>query len=125
MWERGRGLYIISKCTDPAAVAVQQQDVLRLDVTVDQTMLVDELQGTGDLKDTALHSTLLDTYRGAEGWCVVCVNNIKPTLPIMQCAPMQWLWIVCLAAWLHHLFWGHCTCLTCELEDCTVHMEFV
>ena len=67
----------------------QQQDVPRLDVAVDQKVLVDELQGTGDLKDTALHSTLWDTYLGAEEWCVVCVNNIKPTLPIMQCAPTQ------------------------------------
>lgn len=47
---------------DLAAVIVQQQDVFRLDITVDQTMAVDELQSTGDLEDTTLYRRFWDTH---------------------------------------------------------------
>lgn len=45
---------------DLTAVTVQQEDVLRLDVAVDQSVAVDELQSTGDLDDTTFDRRLWD-----------------------------------------------------------------
>ena len=47
---------------DLAAVTVQQQDVFRLDITMDQAMAVDKLQSTGNLEDTAFHCRFWDTH---------------------------------------------------------------
>lgn len=40
---------------DLAAVVVQQQDIFRFDIPVNQTVTVDELQSTGNLEDTAFY----------------------------------------------------------------------
>lgn len=44
-----------------AAEIVQQKNIFRLHITVDQAMAVDELQSTGDLKDTAFYWGFWDT----------------------------------------------------------------
>ena len=62
---------------DLAAVTVQQQDVFRLDITVDQAMAVDKLQSTGNLEDTAFHCRFWDTHleesdKGGRQWGLYC-----------------------------------------------------
>lgn len=47
---------------DLTAVAVQQEDVFRLDVSVDQAVAVDEVQSTGNLKDAAFYRGFWDTH---------------------------------------------------------------